>query len=94
MSVAGVKESRLKAVTAVVPAISDISKSAMAGFFRPADEVLAEKEAFERGDGEITYLNFMPRAFDEGAAYYYSSRGTYPTWSNRVVAWSQLELVK
>lgn len=30
----------------------------------------------------------------EGAAYYYSSRGTHPGWSNQVVAWSQLELVK
>ena len=40
------------------------------------------------------YLNFMPRAFDEGAAYYYSARGTHPRWSNQVVAWSQLELVK
>ena len=37
---------------------------------------------------------FMPRAFDEGAACYYSSRGTHPRWSNQVVAWSQLELVK
>ena len=36
----------------------------------------------------------MPRAFDEGAAYYYSSRGTHPRWSNQVVAWSQLELIK
>ena len=40
------------------------------------------------------YLNFMPRAFDEGAAYYYSARGTHPHWSNQVVAWSQLELIK
>ena len=36
----------------------------------------------------------MPRVFDEGATYYYTSRRTYPRWSNRVVAWSQLELVK
>lgn len=94
MSVAGVKEPRLKAVTAIVPAISDISKSAMAGFFKPEDEVKQAKEAYENGEGELEYLNFMPRAFDEGAAYYYTSRGTHPRWSNRVVAWSQLELVK
>lgn len=94
MSVAGVKEQRLKAIAAIVPAISDISKSAMAGFFRPEDEVKAAKEAYEKGNSEIMYLNFMPRAFDEGAAYYYTSRGTHPRWSNRVVAWSQLELVK
>lgn len=94
MSVAGVKEPRLKAITAIVPAISDISKSAMASFFKPEDEVKQAKEAYENGDGELEYLNFMPRAFDEGAAYYYTSRGTHPRWSNRVVAWSQLELVK
>lgn len=94
MSVAGVKEPRLKAVTAIVPAIADISTSAMAGFFRPADEVQAAKEAYERGEGGLMFLNFMPRAFDEGAAYYYTSRGTHPRWSNQVVAWSQLELVK
>ena len=94
MSVAGVKEPRLKAITAIVPAISDISTSAMAGFFLPDDEVVAAKEAYENGDGELLHLNFMPRAFDEGAAYYYSARGNAPRWSNDVVAWSQLELVK
>ncbi len=55
MSVAGVKEPRLKAITAIVPAISDISTSAMAGFFKPADEVQAAKEAYEKGEGEIEY---------------------------------------
>ena len=94
MSVAGVKEIRLKAITAIVPAIADISTSAMAGFFRPESEVKAAKKAYEKGEGALLYLNFMPRAFDEGAAYYYTSRGTHPRWSNQVVAWSQLELVK
>ena len=94
MSVAGVKEPRIKAVTAIVPAISDISNSPMMGFFKPEDEVKAAKQAYDKGEGEIMYLNFMPRAFDEGAAYYYTSRGTNPRWSNQVVAWSQLELVK
>ena len=94
MSVAGVKEPRLKAITAIVPAISDISTSAMAGFFKPEDEVKVAKAAYEKGEGELMFLNFMPRAFDEGAAYYYSARGTHPRWSNQVVAWSQLELVK
>lgn len=94
MSVAGVKEPRLKAVAGVVPAISDISTSAMATFFRPEDEVKAAKDAYEKGEGQLEYLNFMPRAFDEGAAYYYTARGNKARWSNRVVAWSQLELVK
>ena len=94
MSVAGVKEPRLKAITAIVPAISDISTSPMMGFFKPADEVEAAKAAYDKGEGELMFLNFMPRAFDEGAAYYYSARGTHPRWSNQVVAWSQLELVK
>lgn len=94
MSVAGVKEPRLKAITAVVPAISDISQSPMMGFFKPEEEVRKAKEAYENGEGELTYLDFMPRAFDEGAAYYYTSRGNRHGWSNQVVAWSQLELVK
>ena len=94
MSVAGVKEPRLKAITAIVPAIADISTSPMMGFFRPEAEVVAAKEAYDKGEGELMYLNFMPRAFDEGAAYYYSARGTHPRWSNQVVAWSQLELIK
>lgn len=94
MSVAGVKEPRLKAITAIVPAISNIATSPMMGFFRPENEVKAEKEAYDKGEGPITWLNFMPRAFDEGAAYYYSSRGTHPRWSNQVASWSQLELVK
>jgi len=45
MSVAGVKEPRIKAVTAIVPAISDISTSPMMGFFKPEEEVKAAKEA-------------------------------------------------
>ena len=94
MSVAGVREPRLRAVAAVVPAIADISKSAMAGFFRPTAEVETAKASWERGEGPLEFLDFMPRAFDEGAAYYYTARGTHPRWSNRVVAWSQLELVK
>lgn len=94
MSVAGVKEPRLKAITAIVPAISDISTSAMAGFFAPEEEVKAAKAAYEAGAGDLMFLNFMPRAFDEGAAYYYTARGNRPRWSNGVVAWSQLELVK
>ncbi|MGI6230854.1 MAG: alpha/beta hydrolase [Tractidigestivibacter sp.] len=93
MSVAGVREPRFKAIAAVVPAISDISKSPMMGFFRPAEEVEAEKKAYEEGKGEVTYLNFMPRAFDEGAAYYYTSRGNRRGYSNKAVSWSQLELV-
>lgn len=94
MTVAGVKDDRLKAVTAVVPAISDISKSPMMNFFKPEAEVKAAKEAYEKGEGNIQYLNFMPRSFDEGAAYYYTSRGNRRGYSNKVVAWSQLELAK
>ena len=94
MSVAGVKEPRLKAVTAIVPAISNIATSPMMGFFKPEDEVVKAKEAYDKGEGELMHLNFMPRAFEEGAAYYYSARGNRKGWSNQVVAWSQLELIK
>lgn len=94
MSVAGVKEPRLKAVTAIVPAISNIATSPMMGFFKSEDEVVKAKEAYDKGEGELMHLNFMPRAFEEGAAYYYSARGNRKGWSNQVVAWSQLELIK
>ena len=94
MSVAGVREPRLKAVTAIVPAISNIATSPMMGFFKPEDEVVKAKEAYDKGEGELMHLNFMPRAFEEGAAYYYSARGNRKGWSNQVVAWSQLELIK
>ena len=93
MSVAGVKDSRLKAITAVVPAISDISTSPMTSFFLPEEEVKAAKEAYENGTGDLITLNFQPRAFEEGAQYYYSARGNRARWSNQVVAWSQLELI-
>lgn len=76
MSVAGVKEPRLKSIVAIVPAIADISQSAMASFFLPEDQVTAAKDAYDKGEGELAHLNFMPRAFEEGAAYYYSARGT------------------
>lgn len=93
MAVAGVKEDRFKAIVSVVPAISNIAESPMAGFFRPEDEVKAEKAAYEKGEGPVTYLNFMPRAFDEGAAFYYTQRGNVRGYSNKAVAWSQLDLI-
>ena len=93
MSVAGVKEPRLKAITAIVPAISNIATSPMTNFFMPEEEVRTAKAAYENGTGELFHLNFLPRAFEEGAAYYYTARGNKPRWSNRVVAWSQLELI-
>lgn len=93
MSVAGVKDDRLKAITAVVPAISDISTSPMTNFFMPEEEVKAAKAAYENGTGELLHLNFQPRAFEEGAQYYYSARGNRKGWTNQVVAWSQLELI-
>jgi len=39
MSVAGVKEPRIKSVAAIVPAISDISASPMMGFYKKADNL-------------------------------------------------------
>lgn len=93
MSVAGVKESRIKAVAAIVPAISNIATSPMTNFFMPEDEVKKTKEAYESGTGELLHLNFMPRVFEEGAAYYYTARGNSRRWTNKVVAWSQLDLI-
>ena len=42
-----VKEPRLKAVTAIVPAISNIATSPMMGFFKPEEEVIKAKEAYD-----------------------------------------------
>lgn len=60
----------------------------------PAEQAEADKTAYEAGTGEIKYLSFMPRNFDEGAAFYYTSRGNTSRYDNRAVEWSQLELVK
>ena len=60
MSVAGVKEPRLKAVTAIVPAIADISTSPMMGFFKPEAEVAAAKEAYDKGEGEMMFSTSCP----------------------------------
>ncbi len=32
----------------------------------------------------------MPRAFAEGAAYYYTERGSVDTWDNHAISWSEL----
>lgn len=78
----------------VVPAISDISQSPMMGFFKPEEEAIMAKKAYEDGIGDIQYLNSMPRNFDEGAAFYYTSKGNTSRHDNRATMWSQLELVK
>ena len=88
-----VKESDIEGAVDFLVSLPYVDNDRIGGF-RPEDEVKAAKEAYEQGKGGLMHLNFMPRAFDEGAAYYYSSRGTHPRWSNQVVAWSQLELVK
>ncbi len=36
----------------------------------------------------------MPRNFEEGAAFYYTSRGNTERYSNLAVMWSQLDLIK
>ena len=43
----------------------------------------AAKEAYEKGEGDLMFLNFMPRAFDEGAPYYIPPLGPIPVGPTR-----------
>lgn len=94
MSVAGVKDTRLKAITAIVPAIADMAKSGIAATFLPEKEAKADFEAYKNGEGPVKYINLMPRGFKEGAEYYFTKRGNRIGWSNLAVAWSSLSLIK
>lgn len=85
MPYAATKDDRIKAVALVVPATT------MDTFiYEPLDEVREDREAYERGEAEPTYIDLMPRSFAEGAAYYYNEeRGYRNNWSNLAVSWSE-----
>lgn len=67
MPYAAVQDDRIKAVTSVVPATTMNSMIMM-----PTDQAEADREAYEAGEAEPTYIDLMPRAYAEGAAYYYN----------------------
>ena len=85
MPYAAISDERIKVVASIVPATT------MDQFiYKPLDEALKDKEAYEKGEAEPTYIDLMPRAFAEGAAYYYNSeRGAMDGWSNLAVSWSE-----
>lgn len=87
MPMAAIEDPRIKAVVSVVPAITDMMDSAQSD----SSDVEENQQAVEAGEAEPTYLDMMPRAFAEGAAYYYNEdRGAVSNWDNRAISWSQL----
>lgn len=89
MPYAAVQDDRIKAVTSVVPATTMNSMIMM-----PTDQAEADREAYEAGEAEPTYIDLMPRAYAEGAAYYYNEdRGWRDNWDNHAVSWSELSWV-
>lgn len=89
MPYAAVQDDRIKAVTSVVSATTMNSMIMM-----PTDQAEADREAYEAGEAEPTYIDLMPRAYAEGAAYYYNEdRGWRDNWDNHAVSWSELSWV-
>ena len=85
MPYGAISDERIKVVASVVPGTT------MDTFiYKPLEEVAKDKEAYENGTAKPTYIDLMPRAFAEGAAYYYNKeRGLRDNWSNMAVSWSE-----
>lgn len=87
MPYAALSEPRIKAVASIVPATT------MDSFiYLPVEQAENERDAYEAGTLDApTYIDLMPRAYAEGAAYYYNEeRGWRENWSNLAVGWSEL----
>lgn len=89
MPYAALFDERIKAVASVVPAIT------MDSFiYLPIEQAEHEKAAYEESGAEPTYIDLMPRAYAEGAAYYYNEgRGWRENWSNLAVGFSELSWI-
>lgn len=86
MPYAALSDERIKSVVSVVPAI--VMDSFM---YLPIEQAEREKAAFEADGTEPSYIDLMPRAYAEGAAYYYNEeRGWRENWSNLAVGYSEL----
>ncbi|MCD8038546.1 MAG: alpha/beta hydrolase [Lachnospiraceae bacterium] len=86
MPYAAILDERIKAVTSVVPATTMSSMIQM-----PVEQAQENQKAYEAGEAEPTYIDLMPRAYTEGAAYYYNEeRGYRDNWDNHAVSWSEL----
>ena len=89
MPYAATKDERIRAVTSVVPATTMSSMLMM-----PLAQAEADRAAYEAGRAAPTYIDLMPRAYAEGAAYYYNEeRGWRDNWDNHAVSWSELAWV-
>ncbi len=86
MPFAAVSDERIKAVVSVVPAI------VMDSFlYLPIEQAQQEKAAYEADGTTPSYIDLMPQAYAEGAAYYYNKdRGWRDNWSNLAVGFSEL----
>ncbi len=55
------------------------------------EQAEADREAYEAREADPTYIDLMPIAYAEGAAYYYNEeRGYRDNWDNHAVSWSEL----
>lgn len=89
MPYAAIQDERIKAVTSVVPATTMSSMIMMS-----AEQAEADREAYEAGEADPTHIDLMPRAYAEGAAYYYNEeRGYRDNWDNHAVSWSELSWI-
>ena len=85
MPYAATTDDRIKVVASIVPGTT------MDTFiYKSLDEVEQDRIAYESGNADPTYIDLMPRAYAEGAAYYYNKdRGYRDNWSNQAVSWSE-----
>ena len=89
MPYAAISDDRIRAVVSIVPATTMDSMISM-----PLEQAEADREAYEAGEAEPTYVDLMTRAYAEGAAYYYNEeRGWRENWDNHAVSWSELAWV-
>lgn len=90
MTYAAALDHRFHSVAVVVPATT------MDQFTnRPLRKAAQDKRAYQQGRANLHYINFIPRFFLEGAAYYYNrNRGARDDWNPHAVSWSEEGFVK
>lgn len=85
VTLAAANDERIRAVVSLVPGATTLDSMMM----KPLEQARADREAWEAGS-EPAYIDLMPRAFADGAAYYYNpERNTAANWSNLAVSWSE-----
>ncbi|NTW39257.1 MAG: alpha/beta hydrolase [Cellulomonadaceae bacterium] len=82
------KDARISAVVSVVPFTA---VEALRGIPQLVDleQARKDREAWEAGTAEPTYMILLPEGENEGAEYYFEAeRGAHDRWSNGAVSWS------